>query len=416
MTTTVVSASSTAAGTALDITNNNNYLILDTVDLISTGGVGIKFGAAVNGSTTTMNGFVYGDTIGIQMLSGGTNEKLFVNGDVQSAGVGMSLEAGGAYVTIGADATISGTTTGINITGGTVHLINNGTITNGNYSAGYGVQVGVVNIVEILNNGTIDGLQVQSHSMILNNYGRINTLGTSSTEDSTVNTITNYGVIAGSVGLHKGDLVYNNGTIDATIQMDGNFIKNKGVINGDLWESHGFDTITDTIVNRGTVTGDVILSNGFGSSLDSAKGHILGTITGGTAGDSVIAGSDDDTITGNDGNDNLSGRAGDDSILGGSGKDTITGGKGDDVMGGGAATDTFVFSGHFGNDIITDFAASGANHDIMKFSHNDFADYADLQAHMTQVGADVLISHGDDSVLVQNVTTASLVAGDFLFG
>jgi hypothetical protein len=38
-----------------------------------------------------------------------------------------------------------------------------------------------------------------------------------------------------------------------------------------------------------------------------------------------------------------------------------------------------------------------------------------VQAAMTQVGPDTVITHGTDSVTLQHVTASSLHAGDFLF-
>jgi Ca2+-binding RTX toxin-like protein len=114
-----------------------------------------------------------------------------------------------------------------------------------------------------------------------------------------------------------------------------------------------------------------------------------------------------DTISGNGSNNTLDGVNGNDILDGRGGNDTLTGGGG---------ADTFVFNTGFGNDVITDFTAGNAGgHDFIDFSTSVFADYAAVTAAMTQVGANVVIAAGADTVTVNNVNTSNLVASDFLF-
>ena len=51
------------------------------------------------------------------------------------------------------------------------------------------------------------------------------------------------------------------------------------------------------------------------------------------------------------------------------GNDTLSGGHGDDVLIGGPGNDHFIFTGHFGNDRITDFSAGAAVGDVIQISH-----------------------------------------------
>jgi hypothetical protein len=45
-----------------------------------------------------------------------------------------------------------------------------------------------------------------------------------------------------------------------------------------------------------------------------------------------------------------------------------------------------------------------------------FADFASVQSHMKQVGADTVITYDPaNTITLQNVQTANLHAGDFLF-
>ncbi len=114
---------------------------------------------------------------------------------------------------------------------------------------------------------------------------------------------------------------------------------------------------------------------------------------------------------------NVVGGAINDTIIGGQGKDTIAGGAGDDTMTGGAGADQFNFTGHFGHDVITDFAATGAAHDLIHFAHADFASFEAMQPHMAQVGTDVVITLGvHDSVTLHGVQFADLSSADFAFG
>ena len=108
------------------------------------------------------------------------------------------------------------------------------------------------------------------------------------------------------------------------------------------------------------------------------------------------------TINGTNKSDVLVGGAGDDIINGKGGTDSITGGLGDDLLTGGSGGDTFVFRAFFGDDVITDFTARGSNHDYLKIDHALAASFPEVMSHATQVGADTLITFGEDSILLQN--------------
>jgi hypothetical protein len=96
--------------------------------------------------------------------------------------------------------------------------------------------------------------------------------------------------------------------------------------------------------------------------------------------------------------------------------DTLTSTTGNDIMVGKGGADTFVFASNFGNDVITDFIASGSSHDTVQFSKSVFDSFADVLAHATQAGRDVVIAadHGD-SLTLKNTKLAALDKGDFHF-
>ena len=124
----------------------------------------------------------------------------------------------------------------------------------------------------------------------------------------------------------------------------------------------------------------------------------------------------DNVIYGGNGDDTLRGQTGDDNLFGGAGNDYIDGGQGDDVLTGNAGSDAFVFGASFGQDIVTDFIATGAGHDRILLLASLFADFAAVQSHMTQSGSDVVISDGlGDTLTLSNLLTTDLTSGDFTF-
>ncbi len=85
---------------------------------------------------------------------------------------------------------------------------------------------------------------------------------------------------------------------------------------------------------------------------------------------------------------------------------------------GNGGTDTFVFAENFGNDTIKDFEANysvGWRQDKIEFSKNVFTDLADMISHASQVGQDVVISTGNDSLTLKNATLSGLSHYDFHF-
>jgi Ca2+-binding RTX toxin-like protein len=128
------------------------------------------------------------------------------------------------------------------------------------------------------------------------------------------------------------------------------------------------------------------------------------------------------TVTANDvaGNFGYSGAAiygtsGNNTIQGTQGTDILNGGGGNDKLTGGSGTDTFVFSGAFGKDVVTDFNPTSSSHDILQFDHGLFASAADVLAHATQHGHDVVITHDvNDTVTLQGIKLHALTATDFI--
>jgi len=95
--------------------------------------------------------------------------------------------------------------------------------------------------------------------------------------------------------------------------------------------------------------------------------------------------------------------------------DTLVAGTGDDVLvDGGAGGDLFNFTASSGHDVIYGFQASGATHDIIQLDGTSFTSFGDIQSHLTQVGADTLLTLSPtDAILIRDTTVASLSASDF---
>ena len=94
---------------------------------------------------------------------------------------------------------------------------------------------------------------------------------------------------------------------------------------------------------------------------------------------------------------------------------------GNDLLGGGSGSDRFVFDTGFGNDTISDFAAGSTRSDIIDFQASVFANFAAVQAAMSQFDADadgvaddtLITVNGSNTVTLLNVANALLVANDF---
>ncbi|UTD27968.1 hypothetical protein DB459_14680 [Bradyrhizobium sp. WD16] len=103
------------------------------------------------------------------------------------------------------------------------------------------------------------------------------------------------------------------------------------------------------------------------------------------------------------------------AILGSTRGDTLTSTAGNDLFLGRAGADTFVFSANFGHDVIKDFAAGGGGHDTIQFSATVFDSFASVLSHASQVGHDIVIATGSDTLTLKNTNLASLNQHDFHF-
>ena len=142
-----------------------------------------------------------------------------------------------------------------------------------------------------------------------------------------------------------------------------------------------------------------------GTTWDLARINSEAWYRGTSSGETITGSAFDDNIDGLAGNDTLNGSTGADHLVGGAGNDSLTGGTGDD---------TFIFKPNFGLDAVQDFKDTANENDIIEFSTSVFADFAAVQAAMSQVGADVLITFdASNTVTLKSVTLSNLGADDF---
>jgi Ca2+-binding RTX toxin-like protein len=103
------------------------------------------------------------------------------------------------------------------------------------------------------------------------------------------------------------------------------------------------------------------------------------------------------------------------------GDDRIVGGGGDDRLYGGAGADSFAFDSRSGSDLIMDFNAKGAGHDVIAIQKNvngsGIVDFASLLSHIQNIGTtDVRIDLGGGaSIGLFDVRAADLSASLFVF-
>jgi len=84
---------------------------------------------------------------------------------------------------------------------------------------------------------------------------------------------------------------------------------------------------------------------------------------------------------------------------------------GDDI---GGAIIVAILALSIGLDTVQDFTDTANENDILEFSTSIFADFAAVQAAMSQVGADVLITvDASNTVTLKSVTLSNLGADDF---
>ncbi len=216
---------------------------------------------------------------------------------------------------------------------------------------------------------------------------------------------------AGFDTLHGGggdDTLFGDFNLDFLFGGEGDDRLDGGAGPDQLFAGAGDDTVAGG-------TGDDVINGDTGfNTLNGGDGN--DTINGGTEDDILLGGSGLDRLIGGTGNDTINGNSGNDVLVGGAGFDVLNGGNDDDILTGNFNADIFVFS--FGNDIVTDFDQANAFEFIDLSVFAAFVpDFADLQANhlSSNLDGDAVITIGINTLTLQGVAEADLVAGDFIF-
>jgi Ca2+-binding RTX toxin-like protein len=178
-----------------------------------------------------------------------------------------------------------------------------------------------------------------------------------------------------------------------------------------IWGQDGEDQLLGNTGNDrlfGGAGADRLRGHGGNDRLDGNAGD--DSLFGAVGEDLLLGGAGADALWGEDGDDRLFGQAGADRLAGNRGVDRLRGQAGDDTLTGGADADRFVFDA--GADVITDFAAGEDRADLRAIPN--LAGFAELAHHATEVGADLVLRFGADSLTLLDTRLAALGADDFL--
>ncbi|MQQ08315.1 S8 family serine peptidase [Epibacterium sp. SM1979] len=170
-------------------------------------------------------------------------------------------------------------------------------------------------------------------------------------------------------------------------------------------------------VLRGTGDDDRLIGMGgrdrlFGNNGDDVLLGGVGRdrLFGGRGSDTLDGGRGNDRLVGGAGADDLNGGVGRDRLIAGTGADTLAGGRGNDTLTGGRGADQFNYAEGWGDDTITDFNVGAG--DVLDFSDTDLS-FSDLT--IAAQGDDVLVSVGNDSILLRNVSLDEVTEAAFEF-
>ncbi len=269
---------------------------------------------------------------------------------------------------------------------------------------------------------------------VVDSAGDVVTEGLNAGVDSVVSSV-GYGLGANLENLTLSGLANIDGTGTSGQNLltgnAGNNILNGGLGSDTLAGGFGndiyiLDVATDIVIEGASAGIDTVIvgfSMTLGVNIENATltGLATRTITGNGLDNILINAGASSIFYGLDGNDSLQGGSANDSLSGGNGNDGLTGGLGNNTLTGGAGADVFFFGkllNGMERDTVTDFAASGIGHDLIKISHDLAAGFSDLIAHhaITQSGANAILTlAANEIVTLLNVNAQALTADDFLF-
>ena len=172
------------------------------------------------------------------------------------------------------------------------------------------------------------------------------------------------------------------------------------------WVAGTVGTVVGAVTGNGPASPPPVAASPSGTGLNRDGTAAAETMTGSGAADD---------LDGLGGNDTLNGLAGDDNLYGGAGNDRLDGGSGTDHLWGGAGADRFAFKAGNGLDWVEDFESGGAAPDAIEVSRSMFGSLDAVLAAAQDVGTDVAIRSGSDTLWLADTHKAELTAGHFLF-
>jgi hypothetical protein len=208
--------------------------------------------------------------------------------------------------------------------------------------------------------------------------------------------------IAGDTGWHVSAV--NGQPVDHTVVVAGKY--GSLALNADNG-SYTYSAPSSDVLPTSGVAEDVFTytaSTGLGGTADSTL-----TVIVTAAGLNYLGGQPGIIITPPGGGHSpvLDGGAGNDTLIAKNGATVLIGGPGDTLTGNKGA-DTYVFTGHFGQNIITNY---NANKDIIELDHSNsqFTDLTAVQHASKQVGTNVVISDNlGDGITLLGVSLSQL--------
>jgi hypothetical protein len=449
---------------AFDVMGNGDTLLVTSTGTLASMGGGNGITASGNFESVTVDGLAYGAS-GLGVSMNGIRSTLVVDGEAQgNAGVQLANGAASDSVYVGAQGQVTGLFSGFYLVDTDAQIVNDGHV----FGSEYGIDAFSSSGDTITNDGVIsnpgaaafaDSAAITlslSTSESVDNVGLISAPQAIYVEEGSTAAIRNSGTILGTLTVTDTAQVTvdNSGTWHGTaLDLDSsanNVLTNSGKIHGTISFGDGNNTFTssdiftgsisfgggdNTLTNSGASTGTV--SFGSGDNAFANSGTLTGAVSFGSGTDTLT---NSGTITGNIVFEGATDQLTNDGLIHGS----ISMGHGDTLINtgtihgsvylgvsneflsnGGEVTgalvanpsDLFDFSGTVGHVTIDGFVSTGTTHDVIHFGNDDFANYAALQADMTQVGRDVVITlDASDSIVLGNTTLAHLVSHDFTFG
>lgn len=375
----------------------------------------------------------------IDVAAGANNNTLVLKGEATATETTSVVRIAGnnTHVDVLLGAHINGLSanTGISATGSSFSLDNAGGIT----GASYAVSVG--DYADIVNSGLMLSGQVglgAGEGLDLTNSGRItgDTYGVLAEADGTVIENLKGGKITADttgIGL-SGEgtaILHNSGLIKAGVAIsDGaadTTIVNKGTIDGNVFLGAGDDVFNtrngkfdgqvnggdgDDIYIIGDTFTDIVEQPAFG--YDKVKSTVSFTL-GENLEDLTLQGKKNASATGNESSNVLTGNSGNNVLKGMDGDDYLIGGKGNDRLFGGADEDMFDFRKGGGDDVVEDFV-NGEDIIFTPFADDGPSIQDLIDNHAVAKNGGVLITYGDDSLFIKNMSLNQLDESDFFPG